>query len=311
MNTEITACKGDSDYYAGYARALSDGAGVSGPTQYTQCARPMRGGVSLDVDAVPVVLSDGSLWMEGADVITAVHVLQEKVCNTPAPSTEQSYTGARRGPKPRQHHNKVQLWVDEFSRQDMGEALTPSMNTCPQWLQDIIVGACRLNGSANSNSKPVQAWMVLKVLTQCEYISTGILMEFFDYQYGERYIRQITACCISASASIERYFHRLADALAEATGRTVPDDFSPETLWGVIGLRNRPLTDAEGWAVEKITQTLRIQQGLDPHQPPHRTITMNGKQYRRIIEEGLHVGWQAEDGHWLTGPVPAALRKAA
>lgn len=258
----------------------------------------------IDIDSVPIVLPDGSLWMEEAAPTAAAPTEQ-------SPETAQQYAGARRGPKPRQHHNKVQHWVDDFARQDMGEALTPSMNTCPKWLQDIIVGACRLNGSANSNSKPVQAWMVLKVLLNCEYISTATVNEFFDCQYGDRYIRQITACCISASASIERYFHRLADALAEATGREVPAGFSPDTLREAMGLRSRPLTDAEGWAVEKITQTLRIQQGLDPHQPPHRTITMDGKQYRRIIEDGQHVGWQAEDGHWLTGPVPLELRKAA
>lgn len=261
----------------------------------------------IDIDSIPIVLPDGSLWME--DGISVTHIYREEVAPLTAPV--QTYAGARRGPKPRQHHNKVQHWVDGFARQDMGEALTPSMNTCPQWLQAIIAGACRLNGSAKDNSKPVQAWMVFKVLTQCEYISTNILMVLFDYQYGERYIRQITACCISASASIERYFHRLADALAEATGRTVPDDFAPDTLWDAMGLRHRPLTDAEGWAVEKVTQTLRTQQGLDPHQPPHRILMMNGKQYRRVVEDGKPVGWRADDGHWLSGSAPCELRKAA
>ncbi|MFQ2400693.1 cellulose synthase operon protein YhjQ/BcsQ [Aeromonas dhakensis] len=165
-----------------------------------------------------------------------------------------------------------------------------------------------MNGSAKDNSKPVKAWMVFKALTQCEYISTSLLMDFFDYQYGDRYIRQITACCISASVSIERYFHRLADALAEVTGREVLADFSPENLWA-MGIRCRPLNDAEGWAAEKITQTLRLQQGLA--QLPHGTISINGKQYRRIIEGGRHVGWQAGDGHWLTGPVSIELRKVA
>lgn len=259
----------------------------------------------IDIDSVPIVLPDGSLWMEEAAPTAAAPAEQ-----SPKTAPVQSYSGARRGPKPRQHNNKVQHWVDDFARQDMGEAHTPSMNTCPKWLQDIIIGACRLNGSANSNSKPIRAWMVLKVLMNCEYISTAIVSEFFDFRYGKRYVEQITACCISASASIERYFHRLADALAEATGREVKD-FCVAELWEALGLRSRPLTDAEGWAVEKITQTLRIQQGLDPHQPPHRTITMDGKQYRRIIEDGQHVGWQAEDGHWLTGPVPLELRKAA
>ncbi|MFM4961596.1 hypothetical protein [Aeromonas caviae] len=257
----------------------------------------------IDIDSIPIVMPDGSLWTDREE--------PEPQERTPAPERTQTYAGARRGPKPRQHHNKVQYWVDCFARQEMGEALTPSMNTLPCWLQDIIVGACRANGSVNSNSKPIQAWMVLKVLMNCEYISTAVVSEFFDFHYGDRYIRQITACCISASASIERYFHRLADALAEATGRSVVEDFSPDLLRDALSLRTRPLTDAEGWAVEKITQTLRIQQGLDPHQPPHRTLTMNGKQYRRIIEDGLHVGWRADDGHWLAGPIPTQLRKAA
>lgn len=253
----------------------------------------------IDIDSIPVVLPDGSLWMdEDSDAITAVHIYREEVAPLTAP---QSYAGARRGPKPRQHHNKVQHWVDCFARQDMGEALTPSMSTCPQWLQDIIVGACRLNGSVKDNSKPIQAWMVFKVLTQCEYISTSILMEFFDYQYGERYIRQIYACCSSASASIERYFHRLADALAEATGREVVEDFSPETLWGAMGLRSCPLTDAEGWAAEKVTQMLRVQQGQPKHLPPHQSIVLSGVTYYRTEGE-LH-GWQSEDGCWLATPI--------
>lgn len=256
----------------------------------------------IDIDSVPVVLPDGTLWMdEDSDAITAVHIYREEVAPLTAPA--QSYPGARRGPKPRQHHNKVQHWVDCFARQDMGEALTPSMNTCPQWLQDIIVGACRLNGSVKDNSKPIQAWMVFKVLTQCEYISTSILMEFFDYQYGERYIRQIYACCSSASASIERYFHRLADALAEATGREVVEGFSPDALWEVMGLRNRPLTDAEGWAVEKITQTLRIQQGLPPHEEPLQVIRVRGVQYHRNSYGWFCSGLGLEDEREKVMPV--------
>lgn len=261
----------------------------------------------IDIDSIPVVLSDGSLWME--DGINVTHIYREEVAPLTAPVP--TYTGARRGPKPRQHVNTVQQWVDEFSRQSMGESLTPSLNTLPKWLQDIIIGACRLNGSAAYTGKPIQSWMVFEVLVSCPVISTALVNECFDFQFSKRYIEQITACCISASASIERYFHRLADALAEATGRPVIDGFSPETLWEVMGLRSSPLTDAEGWAAEKLTQTLRIQQGLDPHQPPHRILTMNGKQYCRVIEDGKHVGWRAEDGHWLTGPVPAELRKAA
>lgn len=262
--------------------------------------------MSTFIDSIPIVMPDGSLWMEdmGGEVVA------DRVKATPS-ATTQTYTGARRGPKPRQHMNTVWQWVNAFSRQDMGEALTPSLNTLPKWLQDIIIGACRLNDSAASNSKPVQGWMVFSVLAECPVISTALVNEFFDFRFGDRYVRQITACCIAASSSIERYFHRLADALAEATGRCVRDDFSPETLWEEVGLRSRPLTDEEGWAAEKITQTLRIQQGLDPHQPPHRLLTMGGKQYHRIIEGGQHVGWRAEDGQWLSGPVPLELRKAA
>lgn len=230
----------------------------------------------IDIDSVPIVLPDGSLWME------------EEAAPTAAAPTEQSpktthYAGARRGPKPRQHHNKVQHWVDDFARQDMGEAHTPSMNTCPKWLQDIIIGACRLNGSANSNSKPIRAWMVLSVLLSCEYISTAIVSEFFDFRYGKRYVEQITACCIAASASIERYFHRLADALAEATGREVRD-FCVAELWESLGFTARPVSDDAAWQEEK----LRLGRGAAPFIP---FVVHDGVKYHQRVN-----GWFSDDG---------------
>ncbi len=241
----------------------------------------------IDIDSIPVVLPDGSLWMEEEAAPTAALKSPDLGISPTEAAPVQSYSGARRGPKPRQHNNKVQHWVDDFARQDMGEAHTPSMNTCPKWLQDIIIGACRLNGSAKYTGKPIQSWMVLKVLLNCEYISTATVNEFFNCQYSDRYVRQITACCISASASIERYFHRLADALAEATGREVKD-FCVAELWESLGFTARPVSDDAAWQEEK----LRLGRGAAPFIP---FVVQDGVKYHQRVN-----GWFSDDGIKLT-----------
>ncbi|HHQ4929092.1 TPA: hypothetical protein ACSP88_002530 [Aeromonas hydrophila] len=304
----------------------------------------------IDIDSIPVVMPDGSLWTDREE--------PEQQERTPAPERTQTYAGARRGPKPRSYKNTVRQCVANLALGGHTVA-RPSLSYCPGWLQHLIIGACRLNGSAGHTGKPLSAGLVFAVMTHLPEISTAAVSGLFNHQYGERYIRMITSAAISACESVKHTVHKLAAHMANATGRPLRED-AVEQLLGLAFVEQDEITrDAAEWQeerqrlgmgtpafiphltvggvqyhqrvdgwyssegvkltaamtlaepVEKGPQPLRIQQGLDPHQPPHRTLTMNGKQYRRIIEDGQHVGWQADDGHWLAGPIPTALRKAA
>lgn len=243
----------------------------------------------IDIDSVPIVLPDGSLWMEEEAAPTAAAPAEQ----SPKTAPVQSYSGARRGPKPRSYKNTAKQCVTDLATG--GRFVTrPSLSNCPGWLQDFIIGACRLNGSAGHTGKPLPAGMVFAVMTRLPEISTAAVSELFGHKFGKRYIQMITSAAISACESVKYVAHRLMAHMATVTGGTLPED-AVEQLLGFAFVEQDEITrDAEEWQEEK----LRLGRGATPLIP---FVTHAGVQYHQRVN-----GWFSDDGIKLTAAMTTA-----
>lgn len=111
------------------------------------------------------------------------------------------------------HDNRlVRKWL--LDNQEFSEATFSSPTGVRSgWLDDVLTGAGRLNGSPSDNTKPVSPHVIYPQLLTHDTITTKAVREFLsckrivsgESMVSERYARYVTACVVSASKSIEYY----------------------------------------------------------------------------------------------------------
>ena len=83
----------------------------------------------------------------------------------------------------------------------------------PGWLDDVLTGAGRLNGSLGSNTKPVSKYVILTQLMSHDVITVEAVrtsisrkkMALEGKMISERYARHVASVVAAASKSIEVY----------------------------------------------------------------------------------------------------------
>ncbi|MFQ2621294.1 hypothetical protein [Aeromonas sanarellii] len=249
----------------------------------------------IDIDSIPIVLPDGSLWMDEGEVLPApaiseTHIYREEVAPLTSPQT---YAGSRRGPKPRSYTNTVKQCVVDLASGGRFVA-RPSLSYCPSWLQDFIIGACRLNGSAGHTGKPLSAGMVFAVMTRLTEISTVTVSELFGHKFGKRYIQMITSAAISACESVKYVAHRLMAHMATVMGRVLPEDAVEQLLGFAFVELGEIARDAEEWQAEKKRLGMPA-----PAFIPY--LVVGGVQYHQRVD-----GWFDGNGVKLTASMTVA-----
>ncbi|MFM5267857.1 hypothetical protein ACET9V_16840 [Aeromonas caviae] len=234
----------------------------------------------IDIDSIPVVLPDGSLWMDEDETLPTATPRKTE-------AAEQTYAGARRGPKPRSYKNTVKQCVTDLATGGRFVA-RPSLSYCPGWLQDFIIGACRLNGSAGYTGKPLSAGMVFAVMTRLTEISTAAVSELFGHKFGKRYIQMITSAAISACESVKYVAHRLMAHMATVMGRALPEDAVEQLLGFAFVELGEIARDAEEWQAEKKRLGMPA-----PAFIPY--LMVGGVQYHQRVD-----GWYSSEGVKLT-----------
>ena len=110
--------------------------------------------------------------------------------------------------RPVQSHDntEVRQYLIELLQMDYG-----CRYDIPGWLDDVLTGAGRLNGSLGSNTKPVSKYVILTQLMShdaitAEAVRTSISrkkMALEGTMISERYARHVASVVTAASRSIE------------------------------------------------------------------------------------------------------------
>ncbi|HDL7912697.1 TPA: hypothetical protein PXP81_004383 [Yersinia enterocolitica] len=83
----------------------------------------------------------------------------------------------------------------------------------PGWLDDVLTGAGRLNGSLRSNTKPVSKRVILSMLMAHDIITAEAIRYSLSHRkmalegtmISERYARHVASVVAAASRSIQHY----------------------------------------------------------------------------------------------------------
>ncbi|NDO82954.1 hypothetical protein CJP72_19920 [Citrobacter sp. NCU1] len=87
------------------------------------------------------------------------------------------------------------------------------LSNYPSWVNDVVTGAARLNGSAKYTGLPMNRGTMMKMLRELPVISSANVGEWMNRRsfqsYSKQYIHQVTNAVMSASKSIDFWLERL------------------------------------------------------------------------------------------------------